>query len=688
MGESVSRISGLFKDRGGRDPHPSFASESPAPTPSDSAAQLAAIVESSDDAIFSNDMRGIITSWNVGAERVFGYTAEEAVGRPITILFPPDRLDEEARIMERLRRGEHLEHYETLRLRKDGALINVSVTISPIRSASGEIVGVSQIARDITERKRTELRLRRHLEELRALNAVTRTINERVDVEAILRGALEQIAALTGVESAECHLCNSADLLELTADYHLPAPFLTASREHPLPLNEGIPGQAVSRREPVMVSDIQTEPSFVRRSLAIQAGFRSLLCVPMLGREGISGTFTLYSREPREFSEEQQTLLMIVGRELAAAVERARLYEQERGRTRELDRSNTLITSFSRVATRLSAVSNPQAVMESLGSELAWLDVRCAVALLDEKQQTLEIQYTSPESAALTAAETLTGVRWQGFRLTPEHFPLYAELVKRQRPVFVQDVLPIALALLPEIARPVAERALALTGISARTHAFFLPLVIEGRTLGILVLWGGNLREADMAAASVFANQVAIALENARLFKEVERLAITDELTGLYNRRHLLELSEREFNMARRYQHPISIIFLDLDDFKQINDLYGHAAGDQALRAVAKRARACIRSVDVLARYGGEEFTILLPETDNSTALEVGERLRREIAASTIETEQGAISLTASVGVATTHAPPSDLAYLIDQADRAMYEAKQGGGNRVVVKTV
>jgi two-component system CheB/CheR fusion protein len=120
--------------------------------------QLASIVESSDDAIISKDFNGIITSWNNGARQVFGYTADEVIGKPITILMPPDRYDEETDILGRIRRGERIDHYETIRQRKDGTLLNISLTVSPMRNPEGRIIGASKIARDITERKHAEAR--------------------------------------------------------------------------------------------------------------------------------------------------------------------------------------------------------------------------------------------------------------------------------------------------------------------------------------------------------------------------------------------------------------------------------------------------------------------------------------------------------------------------------------------------
>jgi PAS domain S-box-containing protein len=142
--------------------------------------QLAAIVESSDDAIVSKDLNGIITSWNQGAQRLFGYTAEETIGKPVTILIPPERIDEEPGILERIRRGKRIDHYETVRQRKDGSLIEISLTVSPIKDATGTIIGASKIARDITARKQVEAALREARDELAKANQeLEKRVNER-----------------------------------------------------------------------------------------------------------------------------------------------------------------------------------------------------------------------------------------------------------------------------------------------------------------------------------------------------------------------------------------------------------------------------------------------------------------------------------------------------------------------------
>jgi PAS domain S-box-containing protein len=160
------------------------------------ALRLAAIVESSDDAIVTKNLKGIIGSWNKGAERLFGYTADEVIGKPINILIPSERDDEEPVILERIRRGQHIDHYETVRRRKDGSLIDISLTVTPIKDARGRVIGASKIARDITERKEAANRQ----------DMLTREMSHRVNnAFAMVNGivALSEYSATTPQELAQ-----------------------------------------------------------------------------------------------------------------------------------------------------------------------------------------------------------------------------------------------------------------------------------------------------------------------------------------------------------------------------------------------------------------------------------------------------------------------------------------------------
>ena len=171
----------------------------------EAARHYAAIVESSDDAIVSKDINGVITSWNSGAQRLFGYTIQEAVGKPVTMLIPADRHDEEPKILERIRRGERIDHYETVRQRKDGSLVDISLTVSPIRDLRGNIIGASKIARDITERKRAEERqhllfreMDHRIKNLFALAIAIVSLSGRSakNVQDLVRSARERLSAL------------------------------------------------------------------------------------------------------------------------------------------------------------------------------------------------------------------------------------------------------------------------------------------------------------------------------------------------------------------------------------------------------------------------------------------------------------------------------------------------------------
>ena len=164
----------------------------------DAMRHLAAVVESSEDAIVTKTLEGIITSWNSGAERMFGYTSTEVVGKPVTVLMPPDHGDEEPAILARLRRGERIEHYETIRRRKDGTLLDVSLSVSPLKDESGAIIGASKIVRDITQRKRAASALAEETRVLELLNSTGMAIAAQLNLQALIRTVTDAATQLSG----------------------------------------------------------------------------------------------------------------------------------------------------------------------------------------------------------------------------------------------------------------------------------------------------------------------------------------------------------------------------------------------------------------------------------------------------------------------------------------------------------
>jgi len=170
-------------------------------------------------------------------------------------------------------------------------------------------------------------------------------------------------------------------------------------------------------------------------------------------------------------------------------------------------------------------------------------------------------------------------------------------------------------------------------------------------------------------------------------YTELGRLATTDPLTGLANRRHWMTLAKKEFQRSCRYQHPLSVLMLDLDHFKAVNDTYGHAVGDLALATATQAASSILRTQDCLGRYGGEEFVMLLPETDAAAAAIVAERIRKAIADPTITSLPSApgLTLTVSIGGTSCQSTDTSIEAALNRADRALYQAKNRGRNRVMM---
>lgn len=220
----------------------------------------------------------------------------------------------------------------------------------------------------------------------------------------------------------------------------------------------------------------------------------------------------------------------------------------------------------------------------------------------------------------------------------------------------------------------------------ALDKGMYIPLNVADSVLGIMGLIGiQNIGEKRGRLISTMANQVALALKNATEHKRVQELAITDELTGLYNRRAFQNVLDRELRRSKRYKKPLSLIMLDIDGFKEINDKFGHRAGDGVLRSLALNLQKAIREIDFLARYGGDEFAVILPETEAKQAAVLAERLKKTIKNYTIDAGGSLCNITMSMGVADVSANMGSDDDLISRADKVLYMSKENGGDSVEV---
>jgi diguanylate cyclase (GGDEF)-like protein len=216
-----------------------------------------------------------------------------------------------------------------------------------------------------------------------------------------------------------------------------------------------------------------------------------------------------------------------------------------------------------------------------------------------------------------------------------------------------------------------------------------IPLKLGERRLGFLhlvmapeVIFSGD----EISLLQTLGDQFSAAVERARMYENFEKMAMIDSLTGLYNRRQLFNLGQIEFSRACRYNHSISVIMLDIDLFKKVNDVYGHIIGDQVLQQIANRSRSVLRTSDIIGRYGGEEFVILLPETSIHHAQNIANRIRLLVLDRPIMTDRGEVSVSVSLGISSMEGDcDSRLEWVIDQADQALLKAKDLGRNRAVI---
>ena len=303
-------------------------------------AELAAIVSSTGDAIVGT-RDGVITSWNPGAERLYGYTAAEVVGRSIALIIPPDRPDELPGIMARLRRGERIEHYDTVRVRKDGRRIDVSISIAPLKDATGASIGASTIARDITGRRRAE-------ETQRLLADASRAFAEAsLDLPAVLDIVARRVVEALGGTCLIRLVSADGQWLEPAASYH-PDPEARAFGEAmfaaaPERVTEGLNGRVMQTGQPVLIPVVDQERfrAAIKPEYAAyleRFGTHSVLIVPLRVRGRLLGVLSAARETPgRPYTPEDQALLQELADRAALAVDNARLYQEAQEAIRARD---------------------------------------------------------------------------------------------------------------------------------------------------------------------------------------------------------------------------------------------------------------------------------------------------------------------------------------------------------------
>jgi PAS domain S-box-containing protein len=324
--------------------------------------RLGAIVASSDDAIVSKDLDGVITTWNGGAERIFGYTDEEAIGRPITLIIPPDRLDEEPEILERIRRGERIDHFETVRQRKDGRLLDVSISVSPVFDARGHVVGAAKIARDITDRRKLEAAARHRSEQVVRLAEVATRLNTVHDVRSIMGLVNEEARRLVGAERSGCSITQEGEWSLSVVSY--------ADRRspHEAPAEDRTPLWRLAGRSsrPIRMTREEMEDHPELRELRPRCAChpeRNWLAVRLTAlRDGEMGILELCDKIDGDFTPEDEAIAVQLAHMASVAMNNARLVENLRDSNRRKD--EFLATLAHELRNPLAPLSNGLQVMK------------------------------------------------------------------------------------------------------------------------------------------------------------------------------------------------------------------------------------------------------------------------------------------------------------------------------------
>lgn len=291
-------------------------------------ARLASIIEYSDDAIASKNLEGIVTSWNPGAERLFGYAAQEMVGKPMAMLIPPERASEEPAILAQIARGETTDHFETVRTRKDGAAIDVSVTISPIRDGQGRIIGASTIARDVTDRKLAEAKVQAQLARLNLLQQITRAIGERQDIQSIFQVVIRTLEEHLPADFCCICLYDPADngLIVTSVGLHSAAVAmeLAMTEQARVEVDENGLSQCV-RGQLICEPDIRQDLSPFSQRLG-KGGLRSMVAAPLLVESKVFGVLIAARQQAQSFSSGECEFLRQLSEHVALAAHQADLY--------------------------------------------------------------------------------------------------------------------------------------------------------------------------------------------------------------------------------------------------------------------------------------------------------------------------------------------------------------------------
>ncbi|HTS34637.1 MAG TPA: sensor domain-containing diguanylate cyclase [Candidatus Solibacter sp.] len=420
-----------------------------------------------------------------------------------------------------------------------------------------------------------------------------------------------------------------------------------------LSYEEGLTGASVLKKQPVYAADVSEDPRYVCAAKST----RSELAIPLMVREEVVGVLDCQSRELDHFDKETINLLTLFSTQASIALENARLYQLERARARQLEAINA-------IAQQSTAVMDIEDLLARVCSVIqhAFQVPHVSLCLRDEGDLVLRAH-----QGTLTPCVKVTG------RLPIGNEP-WASLLATSGTIIEKDVTG-----LPDLVRLFSDCASRLS----------IPLISFGQTLGVLTLYSDKINAfhaCELQTLESVADICASSIQNAHYVERIRQLSYLDGLTGIFNRRFFELRIMEEIERARRSGAGMAVLMADIDQFKRLNDEFGHLLGDEVLRQVSSLFHQQLRKIDVVCRYGGEEFAILLTQTNAQHALGVAEKLRKLVEGFQFPGVPRTVTLSAGVAAFPEHGTARD--ELIRAADNGLYAAKQNGRNRVCLATL
>lgn len=408
--------------------------------------------------------------------------------------------------------------------------------------------------------------------------------------------------------------------------------------------------QVVADGEIFIVNDLQVR-NYESYSLFIEDGFKSLLLAPITIEGKLEGLMFFVHQQAGFFSNEDLVPIRTIVKEVPLVIEQAEIFEK-------MNRNVASLSMLQQASKTINSTLKQEEVFD--------LAVDVIMGTMGVSMSGLFIYQSEKEAVDLVSASGLPKNE-ERVKVVEKAEEVSLEIIKDGVPL-IKD----------EIGEEVRKE---FNSIDIRS-AVVVPLQVREKIIGAIAVaqteYKRHFTEADRRFITTLANQVAVAIENARMYNQMERLASRDGLTKLYNHSIFQERLGEEIEAADRYDRDLSLLMLDIDNFKQVNDNYGHQAGDQILKKLAQLLKQEVRTSDILARYGGEEFTVILPETNGREAYLIGQRLNEAIKNMEVDYNQWELSITVSIGVATYQSEQSQEEF-IEAVDQALYQAKNQG---------